>query len=339
MIQYAMPASEKSYSSRHFPYILQHGKEFKPSCCRRHAVTRGIGVRYSENGMRALALERTEGALSISGIAAGPSEGNVYAFLQEYGLIHPEAGTAVGLGPGNFLSAYLNREEGMNEEDMEELLRWELGRKMLSPFEDHTVSFTIVEGTGFIFSGLRELARRFRSPSGYSCIVDVEPIAMYNGCEGIGEIDNRPAALVSAEAEGISTVILEDGLPVALESFMIPSGGLSESLPGLMCDGDRDGDENEMMMFVKYISESLSRLAMRGKPYRKKFPERLIISGGGACMRGLAAAVAAKTGIETRISDPFMSPNVEMRVESSRLTGMGPAFTACYGLALRAMEE
>ncbi|MHB9031343.1 MAG: type IV pilus biogenesis protein PilM [Candidatus Latescibacterota bacterium] len=302
-------------------------------------MARGIGVRYSERGIRALALERAGGVASVTGLAVGPAEGDVNVFLREHGLADPEAGVAVGLGPGDFLSAYQNREEGMSDRDVEESLRWELGRKMLIPIEEHTVSFAMVGSAGFIFAGRKELVRGFRSPSGKAYIVDVEPIAIYNGCEGAGELDDHPSVLVSAEAEGISTVLLEDRLPVALEGFAAPQDGLLESLPGLDFEGTQVHDEKAVMEFVKYISESLSRLAMRGKGYGRKFPERLILSGGGACLYGIADAAKAKTGIETIVSDPFLSLKVEMAVEAPRLADMGAAFTACLGLALRALEE
>jgi hypothetical protein len=302
-------------------------------------LVRGIGIRYSEQGIRALALERTAGVISVTGLAAGPADGDVDAFLQEHGLADPEAGIAVGLGPGDFLSAYLYREEGMSDRDVEELLRWELGRKMLIPWYEHTISFALVGGAGFIFAGRKELVKGFRSPSGKAYIVDVEPIAIYNGCEGTGELDDRPTVLVSAEAEGISTVLLEDRSPFALEGFAAPQEELIGVLPGLDFDGTLMHDEKAVMEFVKYISESLSRLAMRGKGYGRKFPERMILSGGGACLNGIARAAEEKTGIETVVSDPFMSLKVEMAVEAPRLADMGAAFTACLGLALRAMGE
>ncbi len=301
-------------------------------------MARGIGVRYSGKGYRALVLERAGGSLSVVGLAAGSGESGLNGFLEEYGFADAETSVSVGLVPGDFLSGYLPREEGMTDRDLEELLRWELGRKMLTPWYEHTIRFAMVDGTGFIFAGRKKLVREFRSSSGAAYIVDVEPIALYNGCEGAGEIDEQPSALICAEAEGISTVLLEDRNPVAMESFAAPTESVLRFLPGLEFDGTEIHDEKAVMELVKQMSESLSRLTMREKGRGRQFPERLLLAGGGACLRGLAGALEEKTGIATRVSDPFLSLRVEMAVEDSRLSEMGPAFTGCYGLALRALE-
>ncbi len=302
-------------------------------------MARGIGIRYGKHGMRALALERTAGTVTVTGMAAGPANGDVNVFLREHGLENPEAKVAVGLCPGDFLSAYLYREEGMSDRDVEELLRWELGRKILTPWYEHTISFAMVSGVGFIFSGRKELSRRFRSPFGKSYVVDVEPIAMVNGCEGAGEIDDRSTVLVCAEAEGVSTALMENRSLVAFESFAAPQDGLSGFLPGLEFEDAALQNGKAVMEFARNISESLSRLVMRGKSHGKKFPERLILSGAGTFLSGLSDEIEDRMGMETSVSDPFRSLRVEAGEDISRFTGLGAAFTVCYGLALRAMEE
>lgn len=302
-------------------------------------MARGIGVRYSERGFRALELERSGGILSVTGLAAGSSGDDVDAFLAEYGMGAGDAGIAVGLGPGNFLSASVDRGAGMSGRDVEEQLHWEIERKMLTPWDTHTVSLVLSGAAGFVFAARKDLARKLRGASGAPHVIDVEPFALFNGCEAAGEIDGRAAVIAAVEAEGISTVLVEDRTPVAVESFVAPVEGDTAALAGLEFEGTELHDEKAGAEFVKTITESVSRLTMRGKENGRKFPERLILAGGGVYVQGLARMIAESTGLETVVSDPFLSLSVEMTAEAPRLAEMGAAFTSCFGLALRALER
>jgi len=298
----------------------------------------GIGVRYSEFGLRALMLERSADKMVITGVAAGPRTNDINGFLAEHGFPIEEALISVGLGPGDFLSCYMAREQGMEDSDMEEQLRWELEKKAVLGVSAYAVNFAAVKDTGFLFAARGDLIEEFRSPSGAAYIVDVEPVALYNGCDELVELGSAPAILISVEAEGLSSTVLENGFPVAMESFSARQESWIERLPGLDFIGRELNDEEAAAQFVKYTTGCVSRHMARRGGNKPRF-ERIIIAGGGAYSGGLASVVAEKTGIAATVTDPFSSMKVRASMLGPRLATLGSAFTTCFGLALRAMGE
>ncbi len=302
-------------------------------------MSRGIGVRYSGRGLRALMVERTGIGVSVVDVAAGPWDGDVRSFLADRGFDTAGSGIAVGLVPGDFLSASMIRGGGMDDREVEEQLRWELERKMLSPRDRHSINFALVNDAGFIFSGRKEQIGEFLRPDGKPCIVDVEPIALYNGCEGAGEVGDGLGVLASVEADGISCVLVENGLPRAIDSFsLVVEDGIG-TLPDLASARGEWRGHGLTERFAGQIADSLPRLLPRGGKDPAVSPGWLVLAGSGACIGELAGLAEETTGIPAAIADPFASLRVDMAVESSDLTEMGAAFTTCFGLALRAMEE
>jgi hypothetical protein len=302
-------------------------------------VARGIGVRYSEHGLRALLLERSAGEAAITGVAAGPQTDDVAGFLTGHGFSVADTGIAVGLGPGDFLSCCIPREPGMDEHDMEDHLRWELGKKVATGDSAYAIRFAAAPGAGFLFAARKKLIEGIQPPGGGTYIVDVEPIALYNGCEGMGELGSSPTVLVSVEAEGISSVAVENGSPVAVDSFSASQEDWLERLPCLDFIGGEIHDEKAAAQFVKYASGAVSRLISRQWKGNKLLLEHIILAGGGVYMGDLASMVSGITGIVTTISNPFASATVRVSTLGPRLSDLGSAFTTCFGLALRALEE
>lgn len=299
-------------------------------------MTRGIGVRYSEHGLRALMLERENDELTITGVAAGPHAEEVDGFLTEHGFPRDDTAVAVGLGPGDFLSCWMGREPGMEERDIEEHLRWEFESKVSASPASYAAGFYLSGDTGFLFAARKELLDELHIPQGAKEIVDVEPVALFNACEAMGETGKGTAVLVSVEAEGLSSTVIEDGSPVAVESFAAPQDTLLRILPGLDFLGGEIDDEEAAEQLVKYVSGSVSRLVSRLK--LKKRPDRIVLAGGGVYVGDLESKVKEKTGIRTSIADPFASTKRRVATLGPRLPRLGSAFASCYGIALRAME-
>ena len=61
----------------------------------------------------------------------------------------------------------------------------------------------------------------------------------------------------------------------------------------------------------------------------------IFLSGGGACVPGLTEEMSDKTGIETRILDPFKAIEVPSSFDSHYLKSVGPMVALCVGLAMR----
>lgn len=302
-------------------------------------MVRGIGVRYSDKGLRALMIEPSENGLSIIAVAAGPADGDVYAFLDRHGFDIGDAGIAVGLGPGDFLSACMPRGKSMDDLEVEEQLRWELERKMVSAWPRHSINFALAGNSAFMFAARKDLVDVFRNQEGKPPVVDVEPFALFNGCEGAGEIIEGPAILVSAEADGISGILVENGAPLAVESYSLQHAEPFGTLPESGFTSAAWQNRTVADRFTEQIADSVSRLITRGKNGGAFHPERLVLAGAGARIDGLARMAEDRTGMPVVVSDPFTSLKVDMAAENTQFSELGPVFTTCFGLALRATEE
>jgi len=288
-------------------------------------------------GFRALEIERSFLGLSITRIVSSHFCEDGGAFLSRYGF-DKNIPIAAGLVPGDFLSAYMNREKHMDDTDMESHLKWEIQQKIISDFSDYNYDFVVSKNAGFMFAGRKMLVNTVRNTFGH-VITDVEPVALLNGCEGTGAIENGTCLLISVEAEGISSIVLQDGNPVAMESFPVQLDNYSEKMPGLIFDGSEKDETETAAQLVEYITGSINRLTSRGEDKKKPTPDSLVLTGGGVYLDGLHAELRNKVGIRTSIADPFRSEKVKIAANEPPLECLGAAFTTCFGLALRAIEE
>ncbi|MCW3058984.1 MAG: pilus assembly protein PilM [Capsulimonas sp.] len=67
---------------------------------------------------------------------------------------------------------------------------------------------------------------------------------------------------------------------------------------------------------------------------------RIIISGGGAKMTGLAQYMTARLGLPTEIRSVFQNPSIDSEALPAEITEEGgPIFSTCIGLALKELSE
>lgn len=308
-------------------------------------MSQGIGIRYNERGVRLLSLDKSDKNLKINGIAAGIPEETIMPFLESKVSSGENTSITIGLGPGDFLSSTMIREEDMSGKDMMDHLRWEIEQKIISKPEDFSYDFFITDTIGCVFAGRSTLIEKQKSslPEPGTTIknifTDVEPVALYNGSEGSGEIGADTLMLVSLEAEGISSLVFDRDSLTALESFTILEEDLGDFLPGLDMEGMEQSDEETTERLAEYIMDSMKRLTSLGDYKDKPTPKQLVLSGGGVYIGKLAEIVGDKSGVPTVISDPLKLLLPEIKEDQPELAGMGAAFTTCFGLALRALED
>lgn len=298
-------------------------------------MSQGIGIRYSTAGARIVGLERSGDGYTVTGIAAGPPGENMEAFITGNGFSLDGAVAAFGLCPGDFISASIVPEEGMDNEDLRAQLRWEIERKMVSGPEDYVIDYAISD-LGFIFAAVKSRIDSVKGSVG-EIITDVETVALFNGCDAVSEIGQGVVVLVSAEAEGISSLLLKGGELMAMESFPVRE----ESLLPVLSPLDREAFEGigpaAADRFADYITESFARITRQGDGVVK--PEKILVAGAGVLTGDIALMVGEKTGVPTTVSDPFAIVSDEIETRFSDYSGMGPAFTTCFGLAVRALDE
>lgn len=294
-------------------------------------MAQGIGIRYSENGVRALGIVRNGDAYDLTAIAAGAPDPDLQTFLNSAGFDLHDAKVAFGLAPGGFLSVTVPRESGMPDEQFIDHLRWEITRKMIDDPGNFRVDVAVVDAVGFAFAGRRDVIHSATGGLDVPVIIDVEPVALYNGGQAAGDVGNGSVMMVSLEAEGICSVVLQDGAIRSIESV---AGGLDIGDPLVTGGYGSDTAEN----IAEAVWESVKRLTSRGRDKTRPIPERLVLSGAGAYAGSVAEKVEVKADITTVLSEPF-GKIVDTGAVQSPLTEKETAFTACFGLALRALEE
>ena len=300
-------------------------------------MAQGVGISYNADGARILKIERSDEGLSITGIAAGLPGENLEALISENEISLDDSSIAFGLRPGDFLTSSIKREEGMDDSEIREHLRWEIERKIISDAAEYNFDYSIIGDTGFVFAGRKKLIGEVISSIG-DVFTDVEPVALFNGCEGAGEINDGIVMLTSIEASGISSVVVEGGMPVAMESFLIKEDELSSSLAGLNQEDLSNIDTSTVERLAGYVFESINRLTSLGENSENPTPEKLILAGSGVYAGELADLVEKKSSLPAVISNPFVSIINDIEETNPGLAGKNAAFTSCFGLALRAME-
>ena len=300
-------------------------------------MSQGIGVRYTASGVRVLGLVQSDEGIKITGIATGLPEGSLETFITQNGFPLEDSVVACGLCPGDFLSAFIKQDHGMDNMDFTDQLKWEIERKMISEPSDYFTDFSAA-GLGFVFAGRKSFIEEFKGSLG-KLVTDVEPVALYNGCESAGEIFNNTVMLLSVEAEGISSVLLKEGELITMESFPVREDALSPVLAGLDMKGMKDIDSSATERLSDYALESINRIKSYCEGEGKGAPDSIIIAGGGVYIGELAGKIEKKSGITTTVSEPFASIPDENKSQYPEFAEKSAAFTTCFGLAARALEE
>jgi len=300
-------------------------------------VSQGIGVRYTASGARVLGLERSENGLAITGIAVGGPGENLESFIQKSGFSLDDAVVAYGLTPGNFLSAFLKRDTSLSEEQAKSQITWEIERKMISGTSDYIIDY-ITADLGFIFAGRKAIIEEMHG-SIPRFITDVEPVALYNGCDSVGEIGNGGMLLISVEADGISSVLLWDGELIYMDSYPVKEEKLSVMLAGMDVNAMKDIDRSTMERFRDYTMETIERTTIHANEQDKEKPEKILLAGCAVHIGDLPNMIGEASGITTLVSDPFAPFSDDITSRYPELSDKGAAFTTCFGLAARALED
>ena len=225
----------------------------------------------------------------------------------------------------------------MDDSEIQKQLTWEVERKIISDASSYNFDFSIIGDTGFVFAGRKKLISDISSLAG-EVMADVEPVALFNGCEGAGEISDGTVMLISIEAEGISSVVVTGEMPVSMESFPIIEDEISSVLEGLDIEGISNIDSSIIERLTGYVFESIERLTSFGENKGNPTPEQFILAGSGVYSVDISDMIEKKYEITARNSDPFASLSNDIKDINPDLSGLSAAFTTCFGLALRAME-
>ncbi len=300
-------------------------------------MMQGVGVRLTDYGARLISLERGDSGLRVTGLAAGPRDEVVTAFLAQNRPSASEYRVVVGLGPGDYLTSTFQGEPGMSPDDIRSQLRWELEQKILTPPSEYNFDFLVAGDHGFGFAGRRKrISDAVQSWGG--AITDVEPVALYNACETLAGLGDGVSALVAIESEGITVVVVSGKLLVSLDSVIYRDQGISTILAGLDQKQISEISGEETSRLFEYIRESIDRVTSFGGDSYNPTPRNMILAGTGMYVPDIPALLEKRYSIAPVLSDPFSVIHQDIGSQYPALFGMGGAFLTGFGLALRALE-
>jgi Tfp pilus assembly PilM family ATPase len=300
-------------------------------------VAQGIGVRFSTSGVRILKLGKSGDDMKIEAVAAGQPGETFQSFLDNTNISFDDTSVAFGLGPGDFLISSLPNRDGLDNDEFEEQLRWEIGRKIISTPADYNYDYFMTDGLGYVFAGRKKLINEMSGDYG-NALFDVEPVALLNGCESAGELSDGITMMVSIEAGGISSVIIENGTPLKIDSYLINEPEILPIMAGLDLKTISDMDDELVKKLAQHVFDTVNRLTSFAENKDNPTPDKLVLTGTGVYAGNIVGMIEEKYGITVAVSDPFKDlPNDVVDVNPD-LGNVHAAFTACFGLAMRAME-
>ncbi len=188
--------------------------------------------------------------------------------------------------------------------------------------------------------------------------LDVEPYARTRAAKhltGTTGLDN-PKELVAIIEIGSSTTLFQVSKnDEIIYDRDLPFGGmhltqLIERVYGLEpAEAERQKRSRELpsgfegKVIVPYINNVAAEIERELHAFHSKSgPSRIanvLLSGGGACLPGLAKAVASQSGLPSSLANPFVGIGLKKDSLKSRLKTERPGYLTAVGLALRGMVQ
>jgi len=186
-------------------------------------------------------------------------------------------------------------------------------------------------------------------------VVDVDAFALENSFAEVGVTDEN-VALVDIGASKMSINILNRGTSILARDVVMGSWQITEQIQnqcGLTLEeaeavktGQREpGEQRECIedIFVKnctqWILEIKKALDFFLAGHSEEGIDRLILSGGGARIKGLDQFLSEETGIKTEIFDPFATVTINAEhIDTEYVKYMAPEMAIAAGLAIRTAD-
>jgi type IV pilus assembly protein PilM len=188
-------------------------------------------------------------------------------------------------------------------------------------------------------------------------IVDVDMFAMENLYEVNYEIEpNRIVGLVDIGASSIKMNIIKGGIPSFTRDTPTGTNVLTEALQRefnlpyevaerlLRGEAVEGVDEEAAEQVVGEASEEIVTEISRSIDYYRtsmmgEEVAELVISGGGALIKGLTDRLRERTGIDVSIIDPFQNITISKKLDESYIRDIAPVAAVSVGLALRRVGD
>jgi type IV pilus assembly protein PilM len=186
-------------------------------------------------------------------------------------------------------------------------------------------------------------------------IVDIDAFALQNVFEAnYIQVPHATVALLNIGASLMNINITKGGMPLFIRDVSVGGNQYTDILQKeLQLNfqeaedlklGKTGGSEAEM---VQPLLESITDMLIMEVQktfdfFRETYPSetisRVLICGGTAHMLGLAERIQATFSYPTEVLNPFKSITVSSKVDSYKVTSLGPALAVAVGLALRGFD-
>jgi type IV pilus assembly protein PilM len=256
----------------------------------------------------------------------------------------------------------------MGDEELAESIKFEAEQYVPFDIEDVNIDFQILgpmEEPGQMDVMLvackkdiiNEYTQVVREAGMNPVIVDVNTFCIGNSFEINNEIDpDRTIALVDVGASTVNINVLKGGVTVFTRDAATGSNRHTEALQqefgldyeaaeqlkrGEAVEGAGPDDAETFLMTANAeIAEEISRSLdlYRSTSYMEEIHE-VVLSGGGALVKGFPQQLSESVGLEVSLANPFRNIKLPGRFDRSFIEDMGSIASVAVGLAMRRMGD
>ena len=256
----------------------------------------------------------------------------------------------------------------MSEEDLSESIKFEAEQYVPFDIEDVNLDFQIIgpkEEPGqmdvILVAVKKDIISEYISvikEAGLNpIVVDIDAFALEN-MYGINyEIEpGKNVALLNIGASTINMSILKGGISVFTRDSSLGSNLHTEALQreyNITYENaeklkrgepiENVSPEDAAIVIESASEEILSEIVRSFDYYRSTTMHEdiseVIFSGGCALLSNFASMIAEKTGIETRVAEPFRNIKIPKKFEGTNIQEIAPVMAIAVGLALRRLGD
>ncbi len=247
----------------------------------------------------------------------------------------------------------------MSEEELYESIKFEAEQYIPFDIEDVNLDFQILgpkEEPGqmdvMLVAVKKDIINEYLSvvkEAGFNCqIVDVNSFALSNIYEINYEIESdKNIALINIGASTINMNILKGGISIFTRDSAVGSNLHTEvlqrefNLTYEVAERLKRGEavENvppqDAFSVMELASEEIIGEVNRSLEYFHEDVNEIILSGGCAIVKDFPKLLAEKTGVETKVIQPFKNIKIPKKFDVSYIEEIAPIYAVAAGLAIR----
>ncbi len=249
----------------------------------------------------------------------------------------------------------------LDEADAREAILWEAEQHIPYDIQDVTLDFQILRTAPdekqmevLLVAAKKDLVNEqidiLREAGLNPCIVDVDAFAVQNAVESNYVFDpGEVVAIIDVGSEETNLNIVQDSVPLYTKD--LPSG-TTVIIDAIKRDQHYSQEEAEealrmpgpevnLQAMVQEVFEDLAQSIERASAFLSASEEsdsisRLLVSGGGANVRGLAEFLADRLQIPVDVINPLQTVDIDAeQVDTELWSAQAPQYAVSVGLALR----